>query len=290
MHNRPNPSSLAALTSNSRCSRYERGGSRCHRPTRRADGWCGTCAGFRRPQKPADPVVPCPTAPSTREPVTAATDRLPLTSDEAHDPQLGVTRSAIERYCATHGGDRATAEAEIRSLLENLIATGTHQRVEGGAWRLLAQEGFSLLLSADANRVLGYSTAHRDRTYGQVKAGVPSRSRSRSGHRRDKRWVLALQDDLPVRFTTLVLRRFARDVLGTEFTRSTGKKVVEAAYSRSTHVQPDPPSNHAGRRRATDEAGLRWHFAYEPGERPAVIHLSWEPGCGPQAAAQEGGS
>ncbi|EGX61954.1 Superfamily I DNA and RNA helicase [Streptomyces zinciresistens K42] len=290
MLNRPNPSSLAALTSNSRCSRYERGGSRCHRPTRRADGWCGTCAGFRRPQKPTDPVVPCPAAPSTREPVTAATDRLPLTSDEAHDPQLGVTRSAIERYCATHGGDRATAEAEIRSLLENLIATGTHQRVEGGAWRLLAREGFSLLLSADANRVLGYSTAHRDRTYGQVKAGVPSRSRSRSGHRRDKGWVLALQDGLPVRFTTLVLRRFARDVLGTEFTRSTGKKVVEAAYSRSTHVQPDPPSNHAGRRRATDEAGLRWHFAYEPGERPAVIHLSWEPGCGPQAAAQEGGS
>ncbi|MFE0852097.1 hypothetical protein [Streptomyces mutabilis] len=194
-----------------------------------------------------------------------------------------MTRSAIERYCATHGGDRATAEAEIRSLLESLIATGTHQRVEGGAWRLLAPEGFSLLLSTDAARVLGYGTAHRDRTYGQVKAGVPSRSRRRT----DKGWVLALQDDLPVRFTTLVLRRFARDVLGTEFTRSTGKKVVEAAYSRSTHVQPVPPSNHAGRRRATDEAGLRWHFAYEPGERPAVIHLSWEPGCGPQAAAQK---
>lgn len=288
MHNRPNPSSLAALTRNSRCSRYERGGSRCHRPTRRADGWCGTCAGFRRPQKPIASVVPCPAAPSTREPVTAATDRLPLTSDEAHDPQLGVTRSAIERYCATHGGDRATAEAEIRSLLENLIATGTHQRVEGGAWRLPAREGVALLLSADANRVLGYSTVHRDRTYAQVKAGVPSRSRS--GHRRDKGWVLALQDDLPVRFTTLVLRRFARDVLGTEFTRSTGKEVVEAAYSRSTHVQPGPPSNHVGRRRATDESGLRWHFAYEPGERPAVIHLSWEPGCGPQAAAQDGGS
>ncbi|MFJ6438197.1 hypothetical protein [Streptomyces sp. NPDC091416] len=115
------------------------------------------------------------------------------------------------------------------------------------------------------------------------KAGVPRRRRS------DKGWVLALQDGLPTRFTTLVLRRFARDVLGTEFTRSTGTKVVEAAYARSTAVEPGPPAGRAGRRRVTDGAGLRWHFAYEPGERPAVIHLSWEPGCGPQAAAREAG-
>ncbi|MGW1616047.1 hypothetical protein ACWCQZ_42685 [Streptomyces sp. NPDC002285] len=289
MHARPTPPSpaaLAALPGDGRCSRYERDGSRCHKTTRRTDKWCGMCAGFLRPQKPTVPSPPRPADDSAHPPVAPATEPLPLTSDEAHDPQLHVTRSAIDRHCTTHGGDHATAEAEIRSLLENLITAGEHQRFENGIWRLLAPEGFSLLLSSDAARVLSYSTAHRDRTYTQVKAGVPSRSRNRRS--KEKGWVLALQDELPVRFTGLVLRRFARDVLGTEFTRPTGAQVVEAAYARSTRVHPEPPANGAGRRRVTDEDGLKWHFAYEPDERPAVIHLSWEPGCGPQAATQEG--
>ena len=39
--------------------------------------------------------------------------------------------------------------------------------------------------------------------------------------------------------------------------------------------------------RMTDGDGLMWHVAYEPGERPAVIHLSWIPGHGPTRTATE---
>ncbi|MFM9462823.1 hypothetical protein ACKI1K_08205 [Streptomyces scabiei] len=205
---------------------------------------------------------------------------MPLTTEEAYDPQIRITRSAIDRYRTKHGGDASTAETEIRSLLENLISAGEHQRFENGTWRLMADEGFALLLSDDAARVISYSTPHRERTYAQVRAGVPSRSRSR-----EKGWVRELQADLPIRYTNLVLRRFAREVLATEFTRSSGREVVEAAHSRGMQVQPDRPSNGAGRRRVTDANGLTWHFTYEPGERPVVVHLSWKSGRGPKPAA-----
>ncbi|MCX4682279.1 hypothetical protein OG413_44670 [Streptomyces sp. NBC_01433] len=275
----PSPAALAPRRGH--CTRYERDGSQCRRPTDRNDQWCGTCAGFHRPHR-AKTTSGQQQGPRTRRPVApiiAHTEPLPLDPDEAHDPQLHITRSAIEQYRAKHGSDAPTAEAEIRSLLENLITAGEHQRFENGTWRLLAPEAFVLLLSADAARVISYSTPHRERTYAQVQAAVPSRSRSR-----EKGWVRALQDDLPVRFTKLVLRRFARDVLGIEFTRSTGQSVVEAAYARSQQAQPVHPSHRAGRCRATDAGGLRWHFAYEPGERPVVVHLSWEPGRGPDLA------
>ncbi|WP_329156165.1 hypothetical protein OIU91_42375 (plasmid) [Streptomyces sp. NBC_01456] len=194
---------------------------------------------------------------------------------------IQVTLSAIDQFRAKHGGDTSTAETEIRYLLENLISTGRHQRFENGTWRLQADERFAVLLSDDAARVISYTTPHGERTYAQVKAGVPSRSRCK-----EKGWVRELQTELPIRYTNLVLRRFAREVLGTEFTRSTGRKVVEAAHARGMQVQPDRPSNGAGRRRMTDGEGLKWHFVYSPGERPTVVHLSWKSGRGPEAAAR----
>ncbi|MFJ8752261.1 hypothetical protein ACIREO_23440 [Streptomyces sp. NPDC102441] len=284
----PSPAALAALAPRGGlCTRYERDGSQCLRPTERNARWCGTCAGFQRPH-PAKPAAG-QQEPRTQRPLTPIvplTEPLPLSSDEAHDPQLHITRSAIEQYRAKHGSDAPTAEADIRALLENLITAGVHQRFENGTWRLLAPEAYVLLLSADAACVISYSTPHRERTYAQVRAAVPSRSRNR-GRSREKGWVRALQEDLPVRFTNLVLRRFARDVLGIEFTRSTGQSVIEAAYARSRQAQPAHPSHAAVRRRMTDAGGLKWHLVYEPGERPAVVHLSWAPGCGPEPAPEQ---
>jgi hypothetical protein len=279
MHDRPTPHSPSDLARGGHCTRYERDGGHCRRPTPRTDGWCGVCAGFLRPhqQKPTT-AAPRPVRPAHRPPTPTA-EPLPLTSEEAYDPQIRITRSAIAQHRAKHGGGTSTAETEIRSLLENLISAGEHQRLENGTWRLQAAEGFSLLLSDDAARVISYNTSHRERTYAQVRASVPSRSRSR-----EKAWVRELQANLPIRFTNLVLRRFAREVLGTDFTRWTGPEVVKAAHTHATQVQPDRPANDAGRRRVTDKNGLKWHFTYEPGERPVVDHLSWEPGRGSEAA------
>ncbi|MFE9679184.1 hypothetical protein ACFYO5_34565 [Streptomyces sp. NPDC006259] len=279
MHTPPTPPSLAALARSGHCTRYERNGSRCHRPTRRNE-WCGACAGFLRPHRQERTDAPQPARPPHQWfPLT--TETLPLTPEKAYDPKIQVTRSAIDQYRAKHGGDTSTAETEIRCLLKNLISTGKHQRFENGTWRLLADERFAVLLSADAARVISYSTPHGERTYAQVKAGVPSRSR-----RKEKGWVRELQTELPIRYTNLVLRRFAREVLDTEFTRSTGRKVVEAAHARGMQVQPDRPLNGAGRRRMTDGEGLKWHFVYSPGERPTVVHLSWKSGWGSEAAAR----
>ncbi|ATM24716.1 hypothetical protein SMD44_p10217 (plasmid) [Streptomyces alboflavus] len=272
------PAALAARTVSKPCTRYEHDGTPCGRLTDRRDQWCGTCAGFHRAQRPK----PKAAAPRGGQSVVDAPEPLPLEADDAHDPHLNVTRHAIDQYRQRHGGDAQAAETEIRSLLENLITTGDHRHLTRGswrAWRLQADEGFTLVLSADASFVIGYSTAHRERTYAQVKAAVPSRSRTR-----EKAWVLQLQDDLPIRFPKLVLLRFARDVLGIKFTRSTGERVVAEIFARSQQVLPDPPPSNAGRRRVTDQDGLRWHFHYEPGSHPTVSHLLWEHGRGPEAA------
>ncbi|MER7690538.1 hypothetical protein [Streptomyces sp. NPDC097610] len=282
MLTQPTPPSPAALARSGHCTRFERNGSRCRRPARRT-GWCGTCAGFLRPhrQKRTDATPPGRPAPQL---LPLTDEALPLPPEKAYDPKVQVTRSAIDQFREKHGGDTSTAETEIRYLLENLISTGRHQRFENGTWRLQADERFAVLLSDDAARVISYTTPHGERTYSQVKAGVPGRSR-----RKEKGWVRELQTELPIRYTNLVLRRFAREVLGTEFTRSTGQKVVEAAHTRGMQVQPTRPANGAGRRRMTDGEGLKWHFVYSPGERPTVVHLSWQSGRGPEAARAEAG-
>jgi hypothetical protein len=102
----------------------------------------------------------------------------PLSPDEAYE--VRVSRRALESFVGTHGGTLAQAEAELRSMLEDFLLVRAW-KCKGDRW-ILTRRSYTLVLSGDGSTIVSYSTAHRERSWSQVKAGV--RSRITSANRR----------------------------------------------------------------------------------------------------------
>ncbi|WP_432923533.1 hypothetical protein ACQPZZ_26825 [Microbispora sp. CA-135349] len=170
------------------CTRYRRDGSKCPETTTYADGWCRAegCDGFSRP----DPAIAQPVERPAEAPQKilrlkriVPLSAVPFDPDDAYTVQ--VSRAAVRSFIAAHGGRPAEAEAQIRSLLEDLLL-GTPQttasRGTNGSWVLVTGKpfGYGIILAEDDNVVVHYSTLHRERTYAQARAGVTSRVRGRT--------------------------------------------------------------------------------------------------------------
>ncbi|NYH50455.1 hypothetical protein HNR06_000044 [Nocardiopsis arvandica] len=106
----------------------------------------------------------------------------PLDSYDAST--LDVSRRDLDRFLEAHGTGEVKAEAQIRTLAEDLVNERRWSANEDG-WVRLAKVGFLLVVSPDLFTVVDYRTSHRERTYAQVRVGVPSRFR----HERRKRRV-----------------------------------------------------------------------------------------------------
>ncbi|MCZ0984281.1 hypothetical protein ACWEN4_27250 [Streptomyces violaceorubidus] len=253
------------------CTRYNKDGSRCAVKTVTADGWCRTCDGFGRPeaaQPKKEPVLQQAT-------LWRETSDRPLESDEAYE--VSISNAALNHFIDAHGGDRRAAEAQIRSLLEDLLTTGARPALrhpETGRWRLRTQrDKFSVTLSRDASVVTGYKARHVDRTYAQVKAGVPSRVAS-PRHRERKKWFLALQTELPFGMGVMTARLFARLELGFEMTEDNAAEVIEQMRDYMARAGISLPTQE-GESRVTDSAGLEWTFEVLPEQRPYLVRVSW---------------
>ncbi|MFI1225976.1 MULTISPECIES: hypothetical protein [Streptomyces] len=232
-----------------------------------ADGWCRTCGGFGRPEAARPKEEP---QLETRWQETSAR---PLESDEAYE--VSIANAALNHFVAAHGGDRRTAEVQIRSLLEDLLTAQARPALrhpETGRWRLRTpRDKFSVTLSSDASVVTGYKARHRERTYAQVKAGVPSRTAS---PRREK-WFLALQTELPFGMGLMTARLFARRELGLEMTQDNAAEVIEQVKDYMAREGISLPSQE-GDTGVTDAAGLVWTFQVLPGDRPYLMRITWE--------------
>ncbi|MEU6430753.1 hypothetical protein ABZ860_33065 [Microbispora sp. NPDC046973] len=147
-----------------------------------ADGWCRTerCEGFTQPDAPEG------WSGTAKHGIagTGALEVLPLASVPLEPPDtftISVTRAAIQRFQSVHGGRPNEAEAQIRSLLEDLLlgVPGTRvTRSQKGGWSLrsTSPKGYAVIVSSDAEAVVAYATVHRERTYAQARAGVASRT------------------------------------------------------------------------------------------------------------------
>lgn len=104
-------------------------------------------------------------------------------------------------------------------MLEDFLIKSARSRSETGYLRL-AREGYELTLSPDRATLTAYSTVHRERTWDQVKRGVPSRFgkrlRPESGPRPEPGppvpfdQFTAVFDPDTVHLTSRVLGSFAR--------------------------------------------------------------------------------
>lgn len=208
------------------CSRFRSDGQRCENPTDASDGWCRQpgCEGFVRPRgdlAPESHRAPRGTLKHIRETGHVPVD---LEIDEVQD--VRISQRAEDSFRFHHGGSAAAARAQLTAMLEDFLLKSARSYRDGYAH--LAREGFHLSLSPDLSTVVGYSTVHRERTWEQVKAGVPSRFRtvrraSPSPHRRDRTGeqpepgpaldpaaVGAAVDPATIHLTGLIRTNFAR--------------------------------------------------------------------------------
>jgi hypothetical protein len=189
---------MAALTT---CRRRRADGSICANLTDYADGWCRQdgCTGFRAAIADNPPPTDEPGHEDARTTAQSANVAaipwrpvaeldLPLDSDEAYD--VSVTRTARENFIGIHGGTHSAAEAEIRALVEDALHHGKARALPNGRWQV-AIEGYKATITSNGAAVVRYATVHRERSYAQVRAGVPSRISAKNklpaGYRRDER-------------------------------------------------------------------------------------------------------
>lgn len=96
---------------------------------------------------------------------------MPLEIDEI--VYVRVSQTARDSFRFHHGGSDRAAEVNLRNMLEDFLLRSA--RTEKGAFVLLAREGYELILDHQFDVITGYRTAHKERTWEQVKAGVASR-------------------------------------------------------------------------------------------------------------------
>lgn len=174
---------------------------------------------------------------------------MPLSPEEAYD--ISITKTARENFIRRHGGTMGEAEAQIRSLLEDLIREGVCFRSEQtGYYKLQFPKAtykfYYLRLGKDAESVVGYSTLHNERTYAQVKAGVRSRTKSR-----DRRKGIVAEAasahyaeklESPVQMTNAVISMFVKKVANASISRATiGDLLHDLDAYVDDHVLPRIP-------------------------------------------------
>jgi hypothetical protein len=204
------------------CTRYGLHGERCENTTGSADGWCRQvgCPGYVRPipLKDEDHVSRPPRGTAKH---IAATGAIPVALEIDEVETVRVSQRARDSFRYHHRGGDAEAEVQLRAMLEDFLLRSARSTSPGGFVQL-AHSGYELVLDPSLGTVTGYRTVHRERTWEQVKAKVPSRYHHRSG-----KWhatgpapepgpalepqdVLAQLDPAAVHLTGRVRRNFAR--------------------------------------------------------------------------------
>ena len=156
------------------CGRYDFQGNHCRNSALYADGWCRSdgCPGFlRRSIKEA----PEPTR--GKFPVSKKTVRTTrsIPANLRADPRtIKIDGVAVNDFLARHGGNKDVAISQIREMLTDFLDRAAREVSKTGSLAL-SLEGYRLRINPERNRITGYSTVHRERTWQQIKAGVPSR-------------------------------------------------------------------------------------------------------------------
>lgn len=259
------------------CTRHSKDGQRCTAGTVRADRWCGTCDGYLNASGPA------PSGQNPRVFGSCETDMPPLDGEDAYE--ISVTRDAKHAYTARHGGTFEQAEVALRSLLEDALLLGKHgTRTAAGRWAVGTDKfTYAVYLSPDLEALVHYRTAHAERTWAQVKAGV----RSRITHRTKKRakWLTGVAQtcqDMPVRVSDAALLGYANHHDG----RPGEPEDMEAFCARfrisleAALTYPDRPETGKFHVPDPDVPGCGWHFylsPFEGGDSPVVRVHSYGP-------------
>ena len=202
------------------CARYRRDGSRCRNEASHVDGWCRQpgCDGFIRSRAEIAPEsIGAPIGTSRHIQETGGT---PLPADVSDARSVRVSQRALDSFRFHHGGDEAVARESLRAMLDEFLVLSA--RSGDDSYVVLARDGYKLVLPHDLSVITAYSTIHRERTWAQLQAGIPSRfgrnryARTSSGPQPDraaplpKETVAAAVDAANVHLTGRARSSFAK--------------------------------------------------------------------------------
>lgn len=156
------------------CGRYDFQGNHCRNLTRYSDGWCRSdgCPGFLR-RSAGEAPEPTGAKFHGSEKTVRATRSVP--ANLRADPRtIKIDGVAVNVFVARHGGNKNVAITQIREMLTDFLDKAAKDVNRTGSLTL-SFKGYRLRINPERNRITGYSTVHRERTWQQIKAGVPSR-------------------------------------------------------------------------------------------------------------------
>lgn len=158
------------------CERFRRDGTACDNDTTNADGWCRDpqCQGFTRARTVLTDEHRHGRPPRGTRAHIAATghQRVEMGTDEAYD--VHITRAAVESFQHHHDGSERAARTQLRTMLEDFLLVSARKWTPAG-YVVLARDGFEVILAPSLTAVTGYASSHSERTWDQLKAGIPSR-------------------------------------------------------------------------------------------------------------------
>lgn len=170
------------------CTRHHADGQRCRNHTNSPDGWCRApgCDGYR-----TERARWLENQPTVLESPAGLDAGARLEDSSARAEEITVSAAARARFAVRHRASAREAEAEIRSMLGDLLAEGRQARRTDGRWHL-ERDGYRLVLDRAAASVADYQTVHVERSWAQYRAGIASRTSRHAqegaappGHHRD---------------------------------------------------------------------------------------------------------
>lgn len=84
-----------------------------------------------------------------------------------------ITQRTIDSYRFHHGGSSESAVGDLRDMLAAFAAESKVR--PSGSYVALSHDGYKLVLNEQLDALTNYGTVHRERTWAQLQAGVPSR-------------------------------------------------------------------------------------------------------------------
>lgn len=168
------------------CKRFRTDGGRCTNFTVYQDGWCREedCPGYTRPSASTAPDK-TGAAPGKPSQIEATGDLAIADGDDVDFARVRINRSAVADFLHSHGGEEREARAQLRSMLEDFLLRSARSLSPKG-FISLAHSGYELVLSPDGGALVDYRTLHRERTWAQYRAGVPSRFSGKRDARHSK--------------------------------------------------------------------------------------------------------
>lgn len=173
------------------CNRFRSNGEACRNVTFNEDGWCREldCSGFTRSipvSRAFKDLDDFEESEATKYAHSfAPIEQIPKHVLEELPESFYIKQKAIDLFIAHHGGNKHLAISDLQQIAADFLnGPSEFSMSEDQIYLALRHEMIILTIALDSMAIINYWTAHRERTWSQIKNNVPSRSSKKKRKRK----------------------------------------------------------------------------------------------------------